>query len=381
MELDDLYRILEIDPDADAEAIDAAYWKLAVRYSSGEQLPEDAEMMDEVTRAYEVLSDPQQRAKYDKSREGPASPPRRPTLRIPKLPAGTLDSLGRRLASVPRAFTGLLARLRLPRPSRRLALAAGIVGIVAVGLVVGLVYSPDFGGDDGPSLSPGAPASAIGPMPTSTPRPTPTPTPVPTSTLRPTPPPPTPQPASAPPVTREPGAASPGPLPTEALDADLALFAILEALGQIEGRLQMVESQLDPPSDAPGQGQGDHPTPAATATPAPTPAPAPTPTPTPVDLGQLNWVERYEYENGVLPGIPGWLAPLVEDAEEGDTVESRTVLIPTAQQWCHSLRPSDRLKLLDYVTWLGYHYEDWVWEVGRAIGEDWLSRCPPAASY
>ena len=33
-EREDLYRILEVAPDADAQSIDEAYWRLVVRYQS-----------------------------------------------------------------------------------------------------------------------------------------------------------------------------------------------------------------------------------------------------------------------------------------------------------------------------------------------------------
>ena len=372
-EWDDLYRILEVAPDADAESIDAAYWRLSLRYSTGEEAPEDAQTTAQIARAYEILSDPQQRADYDRMRKrhrGGLS--RWPRFRRPRLPAGTLASVGRALASGPRAVPRLLKRLRVPRPSRRAVLIAGFAAVVAAGLVVGFVYPPDFGGD-GPGVSslggPGVPVAAVGPTPVSTPTSTPERTSSPTST---------PEPTDTPIAPRK-----------APLDTDSALGDILEALGQIEGRLQLVESRLGSSSNASAGGASIDSPPMPTVTPIPIPAPAPTPTPAPtstpmptsVDPGQLDWIERHRHENGELPLIPGWLAPLVDNAVEGDTVEGQTVLIPTAEQWCHILRPSDRLKLLDYVTWLGYHYEDWVWQVGRAIGDDWLSRCPPASSY
>ena len=376
-ERDDLYRILEVAPDADAQSIDEAYWRLAVRYdSSGEETfeegetSEDARMMDRVARAYEVLSDPQRRADYDRmGKRHPRGGVRR--SRIPRLPAGTLDSLGRTLASAPGAVPRLLKRLLTPWRSRRMALIAGLAAVVAAGLVVGFVYQPDFGGGgEGPGAyslgGPGVSAAAVGPAPAQTPARERTPTPTPTT-----------GPTSTPLVSQ--GAA----LDTDPASADIASADILEALGQVEGRLRLVESRLDSLLDASRKGVsvGPSPTPTRAPTPTPTPAPTTTPTPAPVDPGQLDWIQRHQHEHGELPAIPGWLAPLVENAGEGDTVEGQRVLIPTAEQWCHLLRPSDRLRLLEYVTWLGYHYEDWVWEVGRAIGDDWLSRCPPAGSY
>ncbi len=380
-EREDLYRILEVAPDADAQSIDEAYWRLVVRYqSSGEGMfeeegdSEDGSMMDRVTRAYEVLCDPQKRAEYDRA-EGRNARGSARRFRVPRLLSGTLDSLGldslgRRLASGPRAVLRLLKRLLPPRPSRRMALVAGVAVVVAGGLVVAFVYPPDFGGDDnGPAMYPmgGGPAVSMAAGPTPAPTRERTPTPAPTAV-------PTPGP-------------TPGPTPIvlqgAALDPAPALDEVLEALGQIEGRLQVLEGRLDSALDAAGEGVPVGPPPTATPTPAPTLTPAPTytPTPEPVDPSKLDWIQRYQHENGELPPIPGWLAPLVDGAEEGDAIGDGQVLIPTSEQWCHLLPPSDRLKLLQYVRWLGYHYEDWVWQVGRVIGDDWLSRCPPAASY
>ncbi len=372
-EREDLYRILEVAPDADAQSIDEAYWRLVVRYqSSGEGMfeergaSEDGSMMDRVTRAYEVLCDPQKRAEYDRAEERNARGRVR-RFRVPRLPSDTLGSLGRSLASGPRAVLRLLKRLLSRRPSRRMALVAGVAAVVAGGLVVAFVYPPDFGGDDdGPGMYPmgGGPgvSMAAGPTPAPTRERTPTPaaTAVPTPTSVPTP---------------VPQGAAPDPAPD--------LDEVLEALGHIEDRLQVLEGRLDSALDASGGGVPVGPPPTATPIPAPTPTPAPTytPTPEPVDPSKLDWIQRYQHENGEPPPIPGWLAPLVDGAEEGDGIADRQVLVPTSEQWCHLLPPSDRLKLLQYVRWLGYHYEDWVWQVGRVIGDDWLSRCPPAAGY
>ena len=393
-EWDDLYRILEVDPSTDAQGIDSAYWRLAVRYQlAGEETPEDARIMDRITRAYEFLSDPGQRAGYDRMREQRGrGASRRLRFRIPKLPAGTLASLGRTLGSGPRAVPVLLRRVRIGWPTRRVTFMAGFLALLTAGLVVGLMYPPEFGGG-GKGLvvdSLGGPGESV--VAAVEPTPAPTTTPGPTST----------------PVAPQ----------TAAVETDSGLGEILDILSQMEGTLQRMERRLDFSSTSPEEtssaaseaagasgenpsGQSGDPSPTPTATPVPTPVPTPeptatpteaptatpartptpTPTPTPVDLAQLDWIERNNYVDGELPPIPDWLAPLVDDAEDGDTVEGQTVLIPTAEQWCHTLLPSERLKLLDYVVWLGYHYEDWVWQVGRAIGDDWLSRCPPANSY
>lgn len=393
-EWDDLYRILEVDPSTDGQGIDAAYWRLAVRYQSvGAEAVEDARIMDRITRAYEFLSDPGQRAGYDRMREQRARGSYRwLRFRIPKLPAGTLASLGRMLASGPRVVPGLVTWARIGRPTRRVTFMVVFVALLTAGLVVGLMYPPEFGGG-GKALvvdALGGPGGSVVAAVEPTPAPTIVPEPIYTQVV--------PQ--------------------TGAVYTGSSLDDLLGILSQMEGMLQRMERRLEFSSASPEEtnsaaseavgasgettsGQSRDPSPTATqlptpdptpeptvtstelptVTPIPTPTPTLTPTPTPVDLMQLDWIERYNYVDGELPSIPDWLEPLVDDAEEGDTVEGQTVLIPTFEQWCHTLLPSERLKLLDYVVWLGYHYGDWVWQVGRAIGDDWLSRCPPASSY
>jgi curved DNA-binding protein CbpA len=71
---DDYYRILQVDPAADPEVITAAYRRLAVKYhpdtnSSEEALPR----MQRINEAYSILSDPAQRAVYDRSRRNGAT--------------------------------------------------------------------------------------------------------------------------------------------------------------------------------------------------------------------------------------------------------------------------------------------------------------------
>ena len=63
----DYYEILGVDRDADEAAIKKAYRKLAVKYHP-DRNPDDpsaAEKFREATEAYEVLKDPEKRARYD----------------------------------------------------------------------------------------------------------------------------------------------------------------------------------------------------------------------------------------------------------------------------------------------------------------------------
>ena len=63
----DLYDLLGVDRDADADAIKKAYRRLARQlHPDVNPDPETQERFKEVSRAYEVLSDPQKRAAYDR---------------------------------------------------------------------------------------------------------------------------------------------------------------------------------------------------------------------------------------------------------------------------------------------------------------------------
>lgn len=61
----DLYRILGISQDADLAKIKKAYWKAAKRYHP-DISPGTIKKFREVQEAYDILSDPQKRSKYDR---------------------------------------------------------------------------------------------------------------------------------------------------------------------------------------------------------------------------------------------------------------------------------------------------------------------------
>jgi len=62
------YKILQVDPEAEAEVITAAYRRLAAKYHPDVNRSADAERrMREFNAAYEVLSDPSRRAAYDQT--------------------------------------------------------------------------------------------------------------------------------------------------------------------------------------------------------------------------------------------------------------------------------------------------------------------------
>ena len=62
----DYYRILGVSSDSDADTIKKAYRKLALKYHPDKSAnPSDQEKFKEITAAYNVLSDPDKRKKYD----------------------------------------------------------------------------------------------------------------------------------------------------------------------------------------------------------------------------------------------------------------------------------------------------------------------------
>jgi hypothetical protein len=67
----DCYAILQVDPHAEPEVIQAAYRRLAAKYHPDvDPAPEAVERMKLLNLAYEVLSDPEKRRTYDMSRAG-----------------------------------------------------------------------------------------------------------------------------------------------------------------------------------------------------------------------------------------------------------------------------------------------------------------------
>ncbi|MFH1437230.1 MAG: DnaJ domain-containing protein [Pseudomonadota bacterium] len=62
----DFYKVLQVDPDADAEVIEAAFRRLARKYHPDTNPRREAEeIMKQLTEAYEVLSDPRKRSEFD----------------------------------------------------------------------------------------------------------------------------------------------------------------------------------------------------------------------------------------------------------------------------------------------------------------------------
>jgi curved DNA-binding protein CbpA len=64
----DYYRILEVDPSAESEVIDAAYRALTSKYHTDEEKGIIYRRLKEIDEAYKVLSHPVNRREYDKKR-------------------------------------------------------------------------------------------------------------------------------------------------------------------------------------------------------------------------------------------------------------------------------------------------------------------------
>ncbi len=117
----DYYAILQVDPRAEPEVIEAAYRRLSRKYHPDVSGEADAgRRMRELNEAYETLSDSARRRAYDRRRSvglGPSAP-----LRFPNAP----QVLRFLLPSLVVAMLGLLAVRLLPillRPPLVIALA------------------------------------------------------------------------------------------------------------------------------------------------------------------------------------------------------------------------------------------------------------------
>jgi hypothetical protein len=65
----DLYEVLQVSSTADAETIDRVFRHLAKRYHPDNAESGDTDRFTRVMQAFELLSDPEQRARYDSGRD------------------------------------------------------------------------------------------------------------------------------------------------------------------------------------------------------------------------------------------------------------------------------------------------------------------------
>ncbi len=67
---DDPYKVLQVDPEAEPDVIQAAYRRLAQKYHPDTAGPAGGSRMASINRAWEILRDPAQRAAHDRGRAG-----------------------------------------------------------------------------------------------------------------------------------------------------------------------------------------------------------------------------------------------------------------------------------------------------------------------
>jgi curved DNA-binding protein CbpA len=68
----DAYKVLQVDPEAEDEVIQAAYRRLAQKYHPDVSGPDSAQRMATINRAWEALRDPARRRAYDRERRSAA---------------------------------------------------------------------------------------------------------------------------------------------------------------------------------------------------------------------------------------------------------------------------------------------------------------------
>ncbi len=96
----DPYKILQVDPEADAEVVQAAYRRLAQKYHPDLAAdPEASARMVAINEAWAILRDPESRAAHDRARAAAAAaePPRSvaPASQQPPTPTGGDSGAGR----------------------------------------------------------------------------------------------------------------------------------------------------------------------------------------------------------------------------------------------------------------------------------------------
>src|SRR3954465_14550988 len=69
----DPYKVLQVDPEAEDEVVQAAYRRLAQKYHPDVAGPDAAARMTSINAAWELLRDPERRAALDRARRSAAS--------------------------------------------------------------------------------------------------------------------------------------------------------------------------------------------------------------------------------------------------------------------------------------------------------------------
>ena len=136
---DRMYQRLDVAPEASAEQIGRAYRRLAhsVHPDAHPENPDDAAVrFREITEAYEILSDPARRARYDRNRQPPATRDLRP-------PGGSANP--NRVAAVPPRHTPPMPTGVGPLRSGSPPLIAGPVHVASPGTRDGAAANPTSG--------------------------------------------------------------------------------------------------------------------------------------------------------------------------------------------------------------------------------------------
>ncbi len=134
----DYYRILQVNPNAEKEVIDAAYRKLAAKYHPDvSQVSDAVERMKQINTAYEVLSDPVKRAAYDAARGVAPSPdtPPHATAR------SQYPSKARRTLLIAAGLMLLAVVAFRLGPALLLLVSKLVVPLVVISLVVWLLFT------------------------------------------------------------------------------------------------------------------------------------------------------------------------------------------------------------------------------------------------
>ncbi len=166
--LGDLYKILQVDPSAEPEVIEAAYKRLAAKYHPDVNKSPDAQTrMQEINKAYTILSKEETRRQYDLTRAPKSGKTEKPKQEQPQ------EKAPERKAQT--QYRPAPSRPVKSKPSTSLRWIFIIIAVIlGVSWLASLASAP---------TTPSRPAA----LPTRTRRPTPHPTDIPTRVHNPTP--------------------------------------------------------------------------------------------------------------------------------------------------------------------------------------------------
>lgn len=175
----DLYRVLQVDPGADAEVLEAAYRRLARKFHPDlNPAPDAGQRMRELNEAYGILRHPDRRAMYDAERAAPpplepvvvVTPPRRQPKGSRRLPRSQPPPA--RVTRPQIAWQGaptFWRRLSKMQSAHRLIIL-GAVGALVLTALIGAYAARLFEPTDRPAVAAGgSPAVVVTRIPTAEP--------------------------------------------------------------------------------------------------------------------------------------------------------------------------------------------------------------------